>query len=36
MRPALAMSYAKMLVSHPATFKRAVRVGMEHLRWALK
>ncbi len=36
LRPGPAMTYAKMLVSDPSTFKRAVRVGMEHLRWALK
>lgn len=34
-RPGPAMTYLKMLVSDVHTFKRAVRVGMEHLGWAL-
>ena len=34
MRPGPVMTYLKMLVSDTRTFKRAVRVGMEHLRWA--
>jgi radical SAM superfamily enzyme YgiQ (UPF0313 family) len=33
-RPGPALTYLKMLVSDTRTFKRAVRVGMEHLRWA--
>ncbi len=33
-RPGPALTYAKMLVSDTATFKRALRVGLEHLRWA--
>ncbi len=36
LRPGPAKTYAKMLVSDSATFKRAVRVGMEHLQWALR
>lgn len=34
LRPGPAWTYLKMLVSDTRTFKRAVRVGMEHLRWA--
>ncbi len=34
-RPGPAMTYLKMLASDLRTFKRAVRVGMEHLGWAL-
>jgi radical SAM superfamily enzyme YgiQ (UPF0313 family) len=34
MRPGPAITYLKMLVSDTRTFKRAVRVGLEHLRWA--
>jgi radical SAM superfamily enzyme YgiQ (UPF0313 family) len=34
MRPGPVMTYVKMLVSDTRTFKRAVRVGLEHLRWA--
>lgn len=34
MRPGPFMTYLKMLVSDTRTFKRAVRVGLEHLRWA--
>jgi radical SAM superfamily enzyme YgiQ (UPF0313 family) len=34
MRPGPAITYLKMLVSDRRTFKRAVRVGLEHLRWA--
>lgn len=34
MRPGPVMTYLKMLVSDTRTFKRAVRVGLEHLRWA--
>ena len=33
-RPGPAMTYLKMLFSDTHTFKRAVRVGLEHLRWA--
>jgi radical SAM superfamily enzyme YgiQ (UPF0313 family) len=33
-RPGPALTYLKMLVSDTRTFKRAVRVGLEHLRWA--
>ncbi len=35
MRPGPAWTYVKMLASDTHTFKRAVRVGLEHLRWAL-
>ncbi len=35
MRPGPAWTYLKMLASDTHTFKRAVRVGLEHLRWAL-
>jgi anaerobic magnesium-protoporphyrin IX monomethyl ester cyclase len=35
MRPGPALTYAKMLVSDSHTFKRAVRVGLEHLKWSL-
>jgi anaerobic magnesium-protoporphyrin IX monomethyl ester cyclase len=35
LRPGPALTYFKMLTSDPSTFKRAVRVGLEHLRWAL-
>jgi hypothetical protein len=28
-------TYLKMLCSDPSTFKRAVRVGIEHVGWAL-
>lgn len=35
MRPGPVLTYLQMLVSDPSTFKRAVRVGMEHARWAL-
>jgi anaerobic magnesium-protoporphyrin IX monomethyl ester cyclase len=34
LRPGPAWTYMKMLVSDTRTFKRAVRVGLEHLRWA--
>ena len=34
-RPGPAFSYLKMLLSDPQTFKRALRVGVEHLGWAL-
>jgi anaerobic magnesium-protoporphyrin IX monomethyl ester cyclase len=34
-RPGPAISYAKMLLSDYRTFKRAFRVGVEHLGWAL-
>jgi anaerobic magnesium-protoporphyrin IX monomethyl ester cyclase len=34
-RPGPALTYAKMLLSDPQTFKRAVRVGVEHFGWAL-
>jgi len=34
-RPGPAFVYLKMLFSDLRTFKRAVRVGMEHLGWAL-
>jgi radical SAM superfamily enzyme YgiQ (UPF0313 family) len=34
MRPGPVITYLKMLVSDTRTFKRAVRVGLEHLRWA--
>jgi hypothetical protein len=33
-RPGPMMTYLKMLLSDMATFKSAVRVGMEHLRWS--
>ena len=33
-RPGPIYTYAKMLFGDAATFKRAVRVGMEHFRWA--
>ncbi|RPI29598.1 MAG: radical SAM protein [Acidobacteria bacterium] len=35
-RPGPFLVYVKMLFSDLRTFKRAVRVGMEHLGWALK
>jgi anaerobic magnesium-protoporphyrin IX monomethyl ester cyclase len=35
MRPGPVMTYLKMLVSDTHTFKRAVRVGLAHLRWSL-
>jgi len=35
MRPGPVLTYLKMLVSDTRTFKRAVRVGLEHLRWAV-
>jgi radical SAM superfamily enzyme YgiQ (UPF0313 family) len=35
LRPGPVWTYAKMLVSDPRTLKRAVRVGLEHARWAL-
>lgn len=35
LRPGPAWTYAKMLLGDPRTFKRAARVGMEHLRWAM-
>jgi radical SAM superfamily enzyme YgiQ (UPF0313 family) len=35
MRPGPVLTYAKMLLSDSHTFKRAVRVGLEHLRWSL-
>jgi radical SAM superfamily enzyme YgiQ (UPF0313 family) len=35
LRPAPMGTYLRMLASDPSTFKRAVRVGMEHLQWAL-
>lgn len=34
LRPGPIWTYLKMLVSDTHTFKRAVRVGLEHLRWA--
>ena len=34
-RPGPALTYLKMLVSDTRTFKRAFRVGVEHLGWAL-
>jgi radical SAM superfamily enzyme YgiQ (UPF0313 family) len=34
-RPGPVMTYAKMLMTDLRTFRRAVRVGMEHLGWAL-
>ena len=34
LRPGPVYTYMKMLLGDAATFKRAVRVGMEHLRWA--
>jgi radical SAM superfamily enzyme YgiQ (UPF0313 family) len=34
-RPGPALTYAQMLMGDPQTFKRAVRVGLEHLRWAI-
>ncbi len=34
LRPGPMWTYAKMLASDPRTFKRAARVGLEHLRWA--
>ncbi len=34
-RPGPVATYVKMLFSDTHTFKRAVRVGMEHLRWAV-
>jgi len=34
MRPGPVWTYVKMLASDTHTFKRAVRVGLEHLRWA--
>jgi anaerobic magnesium-protoporphyrin IX monomethyl ester cyclase len=34
-RPGPMVTYARMLVTDPRTFRRAVRVGMEHLGWAL-
>jgi anaerobic magnesium-protoporphyrin IX monomethyl ester cyclase len=34
LRPGPAWTYMKMLVSDTRTFKRAVRVGLEHLKWA--
>jgi anaerobic magnesium-protoporphyrin IX monomethyl ester cyclase len=34
LRPGPIWTYLKMLVSDTRTFKRAVRVGLEHLRWA--
>jgi radical SAM superfamily enzyme YgiQ (UPF0313 family) len=33
MRPGPIFTYLKMLSSDPSTFKRAVRVGLEHLEW---
>ncbi len=35
-RPGPAWTYVKMLASHPRTFGRALRVGIEHLELALK
>jgi anaerobic magnesium-protoporphyrin IX monomethyl ester cyclase len=35
LRPGPIWTYVKMLVSDPHTVKRAVRVGLEHARWAL-
>ncbi|MFQ5488386.1 MAG: B12-binding domain-containing radical SAM protein, partial [Gammaproteobacteria bacterium] len=34
-RPGPVMTYLKMLAGDPHTFKRAVRVGLEHLGWVL-
>jgi anaerobic magnesium-protoporphyrin IX monomethyl ester cyclase len=36
MRPGPMLTYAKMLVGDTRTAKRALRVGLEHLRWALR
>ena len=33
LRPGPIFTYLKMLSSDPSTFKRAVRVGLEHLEW---
>jgi radical SAM superfamily enzyme YgiQ (UPF0313 family) len=35
LRPGPAWTYLKMLVSDTRTFKRAARVGLEHLRWSV-
>jgi anaerobic magnesium-protoporphyrin IX monomethyl ester cyclase len=35
MRPGPVLTYLKMLVSDSRTFKRALRVGLEHLRWSV-
>jgi radical SAM superfamily enzyme YgiQ (UPF0313 family) len=35
MRPGPAITYMKMLLSDPQTFKRTLRVGAEHFTWAL-
>lgn len=35
-RPGPMLTYLKMVCSDPRTFKRAARVGFEHLMWALK
>jgi anaerobic magnesium-protoporphyrin IX monomethyl ester cyclase len=35
LRPGPAWTYLKMLLSDTRTFRRAVRVGLEHLRWAI-
>jgi radical SAM superfamily enzyme YgiQ (UPF0313 family) len=35
-RPGPAFTYLKMLCSDPRTLKRAIRVGIEHLGWALR
>lgn len=35
MRPGPALTYMKMLLSDPQTFKRTLRVGAEHFTWAL-
>ena len=34
LRPGPALTYLKMLIGDTRTFKRALRVGLEHLRWA--
>lgn len=33
LRPGPAFTYLKMLTSDPQTFKRTVRVGLEHFSW---
>jgi hypothetical protein len=35
LRPGPAWTYLKMLASDTHTFKRAARVGLEHLTWVL-
>lgn len=36
LRPGPFITYLKMLVSDPHTFKRALRVGLEHFSWAVR